>query len=91
MSEQQFPEGSAELNDSEGVIESLAACMVLSFLAVAARLASRRIQHAQLVASDYFVVGGLVMAWIYSLITIERTSFLGYVSRPLANIDACRE
>ncbi|KAL9625387.1 MAG: hypothetical protein Q9160_000450 [Pyrenula sp. 1 TL-2023] len=72
MSEQTFRKGNAELNDSEGVIESLAACMVLSFFAVAARLASRRIQNAKLQASDSFVAGGLITAWIYSLITIEQ-------------------
>lgn len=72
MSQQQFREGNLQLNDGEGVIESLAACMVLSFFAVAARLASRRIQKAKLRASDYLVVCGLVAAWMVSLITIER-------------------
>lgn len=71
MSEQTFQEGSLQANDGDGVIESLSACMVLSFLAVTARLVSRRIQNVKLRASDYLVIGGLIAAWVLTLITIE--------------------
>ena len=61
------------LNDdhSPQLIRSVVACCVLSGLALAGRLASRKIQKSNFLASDYLVAVGLVGAWVSSGITID--------------------
>ena len=62
-----------DLNDdlSPHLIRSVVACCILSGLALAGRLASRKIQKSNLLASDYLVAGGLVGSWVISGITID--------------------
>ena len=62
-----------DLNDdrSPQLIRSVIACCVLSGLAFVGRLASRKIQKSNFLASDYFVAVGLVGSWVVSGITID--------------------
>ncbi|KAI1271982.1 hypothetical protein F5Y07DRAFT_413060 [Xylaria sp. FL0933] len=61
-------------DDDRGyIIASTIPCMVLSFIAVAMRLASRRIRRLRLLAADYLAITGLVCAWVLSLFVIEGT------------------
>ncbi|KAJ8058289.1 hypothetical protein OCU04_012483 [Sclerotinia nivalis] len=47
--------------------------MVLSGLALIGRIVSRRIKHVALSASDFLIIGGIMGAWVISLIVIEDT------------------
>ena len=60
------------LDDDWGpqLIKSVVACCVLSGLAVAGRLASRKIKKSSFRASDYMVIAGLVGSLIVSGIAI---------------------
>ena len=62
-----------DLNDdrSPQLVRSVVACCVLSGLALAGRLASRRIQKSNFLASDYLVAVGLVGSWVSSGVTID--------------------
>lgn len=64
---------SVDLNDdrSPQLIKSVFACCVLSGLAVAGRLASRKIQKSNFRASDYLVAAGLVGSWVISGMTMD--------------------
>ena len=55
---------------SSQLIKSVVACYVLSGLAVAGRLASRKIKKSKFKASDYLVTAGLLGSWVVSSITI---------------------
>ena len=67
-----IPSG-VDLDDDRGpqLIKSVVACCVLSGLAVAGRLASRKIKKSSFRASDYLVAAGLVGSWVISGITIN--------------------
>ncbi|KAI0426859.1 hypothetical protein F5Y09DRAFT_317859 [Xylaria sp. FL1042] len=59
-------------DDQRGyTVASTVPCMVLSFTAVAARLASRRMKRSRLLVADYLVIAGLLCTWVLSLIVIE--------------------
>ena len=62
-----------DLNDDQSpqLIKSVVACCVLSGLALAGRLASRKIQKSNFMASDYLVTAGLVGSWVISGLTID--------------------
>ena len=72
---------SVDSNDDRGpqLIKSVVACCVLSGVAVAGRLASRKIKKSKFKASDYLVTAGLVGSWVMSGITIvdgEQSCFI---------------
>ena len=62
-----------DLNDDQNpqLIKSVVACCILSGLALAGRLASRKIQKSNFMASDYLVTAGLVGSWVISGLTID--------------------
>lgn len=62
-----------DLNEDQSpqLIKSVVACCVLSGLALAGRLASRKIQKSNFMASDYLVTAGLVGSWVISGLTID--------------------
>ena len=57
-------------DQSPQLIKSVVACCVLSGLALAGRLASRKIQRSNFMASDYLVAAGLIGSWVISGTTI---------------------
>ncbi|KAI2470740.1 hypothetical protein F4781DRAFT_389675 [Annulohypoxylon bovei var. microspora] len=57
------------------VISSVIPCIILASAALAMRLASRRIKHSRLLASDYLAISSLIFAWIGSLLLITAVSF----------------
>ena len=67
---QPIPPG-VNLDDDRGpqLMKSVVACCVLSGLAVAGRLVSRKIKKSKFKASDYLVTAGLVGSWVISGIT----------------------
>ena len=62
-----------DLNDDQSpqLIKSVVACCVLSGLALAGRLASRKIKKSDFMASDYLVTAGLVGSWVISGLIID--------------------
>ena len=58
-------------DQSPRLIRSVVACCVLCGLALAGRLASRKIQKSNFLASDYLVAAGLVGSWVISGVTID--------------------
>ncbi|KAI1205041.1 uncharacterized protein F4807DRAFT_465010 [Annulohypoxylon truncatum] len=52
-------------------IGAIVPCMVLAFIALAMRLASRRIKGSKFIISDYLAIGGFICAWAVGLIVIE--------------------
>ncbi|KAI0812924.1 hypothetical protein GGR55DRAFT_687821 [Xylaria sp. FL0064] len=66
-----FDPSRAADDDRGYIIASTIPCMVLSFIAVVLRLASRRIKRSRLLVSDYLAITGLICAWVLSLLVIE--------------------
>jgi len=71
------------------IVSSIVACMVFAGISVIGRVVSRRINKLELSASDFLSVGGLLGAWVISLIVIEEAKLgLGRHIEvvPLANV-----
>ncbi|KAI1454744.1 hypothetical protein F4805DRAFT_460406 [Annulohypoxylon moriforme] len=62
-------------------VAAIVPCMVLSFIALVMRIASRRIKGTRFLISDYLAIGGFICSWIVSLIVIEEAR-LGQI-RPM--------
>lgn len=55
-------------------------CLVLSSVAVLARLISRRLQKAELIASDWTIVVGLLGAWATDIAILIRMADTAYTA-----------
>ena len=69
------------LTDDRGpqVIRAIVACSVLSGLAFAARIVSRKMLKAKFLVSDYLVAFGLLSAWLLSSLALWSEYNLGLI------------
>ncbi|KAI1359281.1 hypothetical protein F5Y08DRAFT_319994 [Xylaria arbuscula] len=72
---QAAPDARAADDDRGYIIASTVPCMVLSFIALMLRLASRHIKRSRLLVSDYLAITGLLCSWVLSLLVIIGTKF----------------
>ncbi len=60
-------------------------CAVLSGIAVAGRLVSRKMLKSKITLSDYLVIIGLLCSWVISGLGVWGKKKLGYLVRVLAD------